>query len=158
KVIYEPAILALDHMQESVHQTLLERRRNATDHSEVEESYPAVRHDAQVTGMRVCVEEAVFEQLPQVEVGTGGGDVLAMYAHCVPRLYVGYPNPRHIFDCQHPPAGQAPDNSRYADARVVSEVVAEPVGVTPFANVIDFLEYGARKLGDDARPIRMAAE
>ena len=66
EIIYKSAEIALENVEEGRHHLLLQLLRDKSDHAEIEESEPPVVHNKQIARMRICVEEAVLEQLLEI--------------------------------------------------------------------------------------------
>src|SRR5919107_344019 len=95
QVLREPFGVAADDVEEGVYHLRLQARRDAADHAEVEEREVARVHHEQVAGVRVCVEEAVFQKLLQVRaheqaVDLDGRDAPRLQAFQIRHLRAAY--------------------------------------------------------------------
>ncbi len=109
--------------------------------------------DEQVAGVRVGVEEAVFEDLLQVGVQQARSHLRPVDPGSLDGGVVGDLDGQHVFQRQGAAGGVRPDHLRDAHARIAVEVEAEGVGVFSFRQVIDLFIQNTGELVQQSRDV-----
>ena len=96
--------------------------------------------------MRVCVEEAVEEQLVEHDCGELGRDLDGVDAGGSQRIDVVDLDRRDILRGQHPTGGPFPHELGDPHARITREIAGEPLAVGSLVQVVDLLQAGGGEL------------
>ena len=145
--------VAAGEADSEIRQEVQVARRQRADHAEIDHRDYVARHDEDVAGVRVGVEESVPQNHRQQHVGSVDGDPV--------RVEPGRPQRGRIVGSDAPDTFHHEQSFRAVSAvyqrnmhgRVVLEHRLEPVNVRGFERVVELLEDRCRKLVDQSDDI-----
>ncbi len=102
----------------------------------------ATIHHEQISRVRISVEEAVFEELLEIRANQHPVDLHGRYAIRAQSFKVNYFRAANKIERQHSRVRVRPVDLRHTNRAPRAEVVAKPVCVTSFLDVVHLFEDG----------------
>jgi hypothetical protein len=145
-----------DYVKERTCELGLKLHGKPSDHPEIEEGQSAIRHHSQIAGMRVGVEEAVFEQLLQVGAREKPHHFRRVVAGSRELLDVGHLEPIYELHHDDSTSRQLVMNPRHVDFLPPCEVLLEDLCVACLLLVIQLFKDVGTELVKRPLPVDSA--
>ena len=132
--------------EQQLEQLLLVGRGDPRDHPDVEQDQSAVIGDEHVARVRVGVEHALDQDLPDVDTEELVGECGAVQVHLSQRAHVRHLAPRDELHRQDPAGGEVGERLRHHDAIVVPQHGTDGGEVVRLAPVVQLVHEGPSEL------------
>ena len=141
--------IGLGHAIDEVGQIRDGRLVDATGHATVDEAQPSIGEQKQIARVRVGVEEADLQHLPQHGEGARSHEVLALLVAQIRLAPVREQNALDLFEAEHAFASGLPIDQREPRLFALFDVGAKEIGVATFVFEIEFETDRSRELLDN---------